>query len=457
MSLEKLKIFLNTHLKTIRNIFNDQNHLEEARGGFLQVVPFLTGALLTALAATLYAKAFHYVEDQSLNLIQALGYWSLVLTPILFVLSWCIVEYLGPYANGSGIPQLMAAAEISNQNSQNPLINKLLGLRVIGVKVLSSLLAVLGGGSIGREGPTLQISGSIFHLVGKFINKGKHSKNHHIMIVAGGAAGLASAFNTPLGGIAYALEELSKSHISSFRTGVLQAVIVSGFFAQFILGPYLYLGYPKIQILQFQDFSSVLLIALIAGFVVSMFSQALKLIVIYRSLLKSKKTKFFLAAFCGLAVSSIALFINQSSLGSGKEILSELLFSGKTSDFSQVASRFLGSVFTYGAGGAGGIFAPTLALGATTSSFIQSLLTSQIGTLGILVGMTSGLSALTQSPLTSFVLILEMTDRHSAIFPLMIAALIGQGVSKFISKTSFYEFVSHRLLTIQFPDQKTNN
>jgi len=227
---QKLRIFLDTNLRTIRNVFNDHNHLEEARSRFLQALPFLTAALITAIAATLYAKAFQYVENQSVILIQQIGFWSLILTPVLFILSWALVEYLGPYSNGSGIPQLMAAAEISNHDSQSPLISKLLGLRVIGIKVLSSLLGVLGGGAIGREGPTLQISGSIFHLVGKVINKGKHSQNHHILILAGGAAGLASAFNTPLGGIAYAMEELSKSHLSSFRTGVLQAVIVSGFF-----------------------------------------------------------------------------------------------------------------------------------------------------------------------------------------------------------------------------------
>lgn len=111
-----------------------------------------------------------------------------------------------------------------------------------------------------------------------------------------------------------------------------------------------------------------------------------------------------------------------------------------------MTSRFFGTAITYGVGGAGGIFAPTLSLGATTSSFIQSLFESHLGTMGVLAGMTAGLAALTQSPLTSFVLILEMTDRHGAIFPLMIAALIGQGVSKFVSKVSFYEFVCLRIL-----------
>lgn len=446
MKSDEIKILITVNLRTIRDVFNDQNHIQEARFRFLQALPFLVAACITAVAATLYAKAFQFVENQSVVIIQNIGLWSLLLTPVLFIFSWMLVEYFAPSSNGSGIPQLMAAAEISNQDSENYFIGKLLGFKIIIVKIFSSLLGVLGGGAIGREGPTLQIAGSIFHLTGKFISRGKHSLNHHILILAGGAAGLAAAFNTPLGGIVYAMEELAKSHLSSFRTGVIQAVIVAGFLAQLILGSYLYLGLPKVDPLKLQDAGYLILSATVAAFVVSMFSQSLKLIVIYRSKIKSRKSKLLMAGLCGFAVSALALFLTPMALGSGKEVLSDLLFSGQISDFSQMASRFLGPAFTYAAGGAGGIFAPTLSLGATSSSFIQSLFENHLGPLGVLAGMTAGLSALTQSPLTSFVLILEMTDRHSAIFPLMLAALIGQGVSKFVSKTSFYEFVCQRVL-----------
>lgn len=88
----------------------------------------------------------------------------------------------------------------------------------------------------------------------------------------------------------------------------------------------------------------------------------------------------------------------------------------------------------------------TLALGGTGASFLGDIIGYSLGPLGVLVGMTAALAALTQSPFTSFVLILEMTDRHSAIFPLMIAALLGNGIAKFLSKNSFYEFICARIL-----------
>ena len=446
---KKIKRYLNEDSKIVRDLFNDQNHLKEAKKHILAALPFWLAGIITAVLATLYAHLFSYVEKEAIILYSTLGPWSLLIVPILFVLSWYIVEKFAPFANGSGIPQLMAAAEIMQENPNSLFIRKLLGLRIIIVKIISSLLGVLGGGAIGREGPTLQIAGSVFHLAGKLLPKSLVSKNYHGLILAGGAAGLASAFNTPLGGIVYVVEELSKSHLSSFRTGILHAVIVAGLISQLLMGPYLYFGYPKIELFRMGQIGIIVGVSILVGLLAAFFGQSLKLVVIYRARLKTPGKKALLAAFCGLAFAAFALFGSQSAIGSGKELLTGLLFDGKQSSLLNVFSRFFGSIVTYSAGGAGGIFAPTLSIGGAGASYISNLFGNDLGTLGVLVGMTAALSALTQSPFTSFVLILEMTDRHGAIFPLMIAALLGQGISKFVSKKSFYDFVCHRILTDQ--------
>lgn len=443
----KFKKYLDGDTKIVRDLFNDQNHVVEAKKHILAALPFWIAGIITAILATFYAHLFSYVEKKAILLYSNLGLWALFVVPILFVLSWYIVERFAPFANGSGIPQLMAAAEISQENPKSLFIQKLLGIRIIVVKIISSLLGVLGGGAIGREGPTLQIAGSVFHLAGKFLPKGLLIKNHHSLILAGGAAGLASAFNTPLGGLVYVVEELSKSHLSTFRTGILHAVIVAGLISQLLMGPYLYFGYPKIEIFRLEQIGTIIGVSILVGLLAVFFSQTLKLVVIYRARLKTPVRKAILAAFCGLLFAGYALFGSQSVIGSGKELLNGLLFDGKQTNLLYVFSRFFGSIITYSAGGAGGIFAPTLSIGGAAASYITTLFGSDLGILGVLVGMTAALSALTQSPFTSFVLILEMTDRHGAIFPLMIAALLGQGISKFVSKNSFYDFVCHRILT----------
>jgi H+/Cl- antiporter ClcA len=446
----RLKKYFEEHIGIIRGLFDEQNHVEEAKKRLLLALPFWFAGFVTAGLAVFYARAFQVVEKESLKIFSDLGYWSLLIVPCLFFLSWFAVDRFAPYSNGSGIPQLMAAAELSQHNSKNIFIEKLLGLRIIIAKVISSLLGVLGGGAIGREGPTLQIAGSVFHLTGKFISqKNAHFKNQHVLILAGGAAGLASAFNTPLGGIAYVVEELSKSHLSSFRTGILHSVIVAGLISQLILGPYLYFGYPKMETFRMSQIWMIIAISIIIGLIAALFGQTLKLVVVYRDRLDSKKKKAILAVGCGFVVACCALFVSASVIGSGKDLLNSLLFTDKVASLGDLLSRFFGTVVTYAVGGAGGIFAPTLSLGGAGASYIGNLMGNNLGPVGVLIGMTAALSALTQSPLTSFVLILEMTDRHSAIFPLMIAALLGQGVSKFISKISFYDFVCLRILSTE--------
>ncbi len=113
--------------------------------------------------------------------------------------------------------------------------------------MLSSIVALLGGALIGREGPTIQISGSVFYITHKFLPDNWPKVDRERMLIAGGAAGLAAAFNTPLGGIVFAIEELSRSSLNAFKSTLLYAVIFSGMTVQWILGPYLYLGFPKVE------------------------------------------------------------------------------------------------------------------------------------------------------------------------------------------------------------------
>lgn len=418
--------------------------LTEIKNHFVRLLPFWVAGSLTALVATAYANLFSYAEHWSFQILELTGYWFVAVTPVFFFLSWFLVDTFAPRSNGSGIPQLMASVELSHKKNDS-IIGNLLGLKIIIIKIFSSLLGVVGGGAIGREGPTLQISGSIFYLFGKHW-KLSDIQNRSAFILAGAASGLASAFNTPLGGIVYVVEELAKSHLSTFRTGVLHSVIFAGVISQLIMGPYLYLGFPKISDFSWVFVGSYSLVAIVASLVVVLFSYLLKLIVSKRSLFKTRRAKALIAILTGTMFSLLAVFYSKNTMGPGKDLLNHLLFSDQAATSSDVISRLVGSLLTYSNGGAGGIFAPTLSLGGSTASFLDNLMQLKLGPLSVLIGMTAGLSALTHSPLTSFILILEMTDRHKAIFPLMLAAIIGHGISKLILKKSFYEFVTENIL-----------
>jgi Chloride channel protein EriC len=114
----------------------------------------------------------------------------------------------------------MAAIELANPR-QHDKVDRLLNLKIIIVKVISSLVMVTGGGIVGREGPTIQIAGSVFRLVNRILPKWWPKISKQNMIMTGAASGLAAAFNTPLGGIVFAVEELTKRHISYFKHNYL--------------------------------------------------------------------------------------------------------------------------------------------------------------------------------------------------------------------------------------------
>jgi H+/Cl- antiporter ClcA len=366
---------------------------------------------------------------------------------LCFVVAWLLVEKFAPMARGSGIPQVMAAIALP-ASGQNKAIKLLLSLRIIIVKIVSSLLMVVGGGAIGREGPTIQIASSVFSLFHKWLPAGIPRLAAKSYYITGAAAGLAAAFNTPLGGVVFAIEELARIHVSFFRTALFAAVIIAGLTAQTLAGPYLYLGYPDASNLSHAAFAGVAVTAILAGYSGAGTAKMILKIMEWRNRLTRNQTLLFTVAI-GLSVASIAFFANPHILGSGKELMNKVLFTAdKHTSASTLLMRILGPVLCFNAGAAGGIFAPSLAAGAAMGSFIAGL-TNFVGAnanIIILGGMVGFLTGVTRTPMTSAILVLEMTDRHSVIFHLMLAAMLASLAALLVDEMSFYERLRNKYL-----------
>lgn len=430
-------------IKIIRRVgkqFFDILFNEQIKRNLLQAIPFWVASFITALIAVAYTKLFNFSEGV---LQSALSWnrWSIfVLAPVCFFLAWLIVQLYSKNARGSGIPQVMAAIELTGPK-YNYAVDKLLSLRVIVVKIISSMLMVVGGGAVGREGPTIQIAGSIFRLVNKWIPKSWPKLSSQSFILTGGAAGLAAAFNTPLGGVVFAIEELSKIHIRFFRTALFSAVIIAGLTAQGILGPYLYLGYPDVQGLTLSIFFGVAGVAILTGMGGSLMGKVIV------ALMKRKKTfsktrSAIYVVLSGILFALIAYFINAQVLGSGKEVINTVLFTTeKHSSWDTPVWRMVGPVISFNTGAAGGVFAPALAAGASVGAYFSHVfdIIGPNANILILSGMVGFLTGITRTPFTSAILVLEMTDRHSVIFHLMLAAMISNIAALIIDKHSFYE------------------
>ncbi len=426
--------------KEIKHSFDNLRN-EKLKYSLLQAIPFWIGSVITGTIAVIYAQLFVWGE-KVMNLIFDWNGWMIfIIAPIGFVLSWWLIQKFAPYAKGSGIPQVMAAVELANPK-ENSKIKHLLSLKILIIKILSSLALILGGGAIGREGPTIQIAGSVFRKVNEYLPDWWPKISKKNMILTGAAAGLSAAFNTPLGGIVFAVEELAKTHINYFKTALFTAVIIAGLTAQTLAGSYLYLGYPKTADVQLTIMFPVILVSAIAGIMGSRLSLIMLKITHWKKRLKNDKEQIIFLVASALIIASLAFFVNREILGSGKAIMERTLFTdNKHEDWYMPLFRMIGPALSFTSGGAGGIFAPALSAGASLGSVISGWiqLTPNETNVMILAGMVAFLTGITRAPFTSAIIVLEMTDRHSLIFHLMLAGMVSSLISMLISKHSLYD------------------
>lgn len=424
------------------------NRNEKLKRNLLQIIPFLIAALITGAIAVIYTRLFSMAEGYTSLIFHYKAWLLFIITPICFITSWWLVKYFSPYARGSGIPQVMAAIELTTPKD-NYKINKLLSIRVIIVKIISSIILVFGGGAIGREGPTIQIAGSVFRKINELLPSWWPKISKRNMIMTGAAAGLAAAFNTPLGGIMFTIEELTKSHLSSFRTPIFIAVIVAGLTAQGLAGPYLYLGYPVIENLSNFIIFGVALVAILAGLMGSYMSKILLIIFTWKSKFKFNYQHILYLLLCSFFIAFIACFINEGILGSGKQLMVTTLFSShKYSQWYMPLLRIVGPICSFTTNASAGIFAPGLSAGASIGSVISCWfnLSPSDTNLMILAGMVAFLTSITRTPFTSAILVIEMTDRHNLIFYLMLAGILASFASMIVDKHSLYDHLRYQYL-----------
>jgi H+/Cl- antiporter ClcA len=218
-------------------------------------VATVVGAVLLSIAALVFARLGDLTQRLFASLTNLMPFAVLIVTPLIFALVVHATLRWVPGARGSGIPQVIAAARDPQREGNAALTSIRTGV----VKVFMTLLMLLVGGSVGREGPTVQLSASIMVTVHRVlrvpINAG--------VLIAGGAAGVAAAFNTPLAGIAFAIEELASAYEQRVAVLVMAAVMVSGLVSLGIAGDYIYFG----QMGESLGVHAILIVTPVAGIV----------------------------------------------------------------------------------------------------------------------------------------------------------------------------------------------
>ncbi len=405
---------------------------------------FWVGAILVSLVAIAFAWAANVSDAVFHRELAVSPYLALAITPVGLAISVLLTKHVFPGAQGSGIPQVIASLEIEDPEK----VRQVLSLRVATGKVVLTLLGLASGASIGREGPTVQVGASIMQALGQALALPRLAEQR-ALVLAGGAAGIAAAFNTPLAGIVFAIEELSRSFEHRTSGVVLTAVIIAGIATLALMGNYTYFGVTSAVLPIGVSWLAVLFCAVAGGLAGGLFSATL---IRAAGGLPWKAGRFLgrhpvlLALLCGLALALLGLASDGATYGTGYAE-ARALVSGQ----SQLPEKFfilklLATVISYCSGIPGGIFAPSLAVGAGLGRTIAHLLPSAPPGAVVLLGMVAYFSGVVQAPITAAVIVMEMTDNQAMTIPLMATSFLAFGVSRLVCRRAIYGALARRFL-----------
>ena len=403
-----------------------------------------SGAIIVGLVAVLYAQAielgfgvFRSIEHRS-------PWLPLLLTPAVCAACVWLTRRYFPGSEGSGIPQ--AIATLHGDTAERGGV--LLSIRVLAGKIVLSVVAIAGGMTIGREGPTVQIGAAIMYNLRRLYPAGYEHMERRL-ILAGAAAGLAAAFNTPLAGIVFAIEELSRSFEQRASGVVITTIIFAGLVALSINGNYTYFGsiaFPG-------ETSGRLILAVIVTAVMMGVAGGLFCWLILNPTrwipapvvtLRAERPVAF-AALCGFIVAVIGVAAGGATFGSGYEQAHGLLNDGQGLSVFYPFLKFASMIGSYLPGLPGGIFAPSLSIGAGFGNLLHLLFGGTSLPMLVALAMVGYLAAVTQSPITAFGIVMEMVDGHALVISLMATALIASAVSK-VFAPPLYETLAERYL-----------
>src|ERR1700761_1225362 len=393
---------------------------------------FILGGIGVGAAAVALAQLADLAQVAFALLLAKSRYVSLVVTPLGFALAVFVTNRFFPNSQGSGIPQAMAARHLTDHKARESLVS----LRIAFGKVILTLFGLLCGASVGREGPTVQIGASIMFALGRFSPRRQPG-----LILAGAAAGVAAAFNTPFAGIVFGIEEMSRAFETRTSSLIIGAVISAGLTSIALMGNYAYFGTSAMSLRNGLDWLAVPVCGVVGGLAGGLFSRIL--IVMARGFANApgraiKRYPIYFAAMCGLAAALCGLASDGAVYGTGYAQVKAALENGSPLPESFSALKFLATIFASISGMPGGIFAPSLAVGAGIGSQIAALFHGAPLAAIMMLGMVSYFAGVVQAPITAFVIVTEMTDNHTMVVPLMAAAWIAHACSRLICREGIY-------------------
>jgi len=405
---------------------------------------FWGGAVASGAAAVLFAKGSEFAMTLFFRGRAWAPWWPYVSAPAGLALCAWLTRSAFKGAEGSGIPQTIAALAMPTEAARD----QVLSLRIAFGKVFLTLLGLASGGSVGREGPTVQVGASIMHSLRRFARFSAVDVDRGL-ILAGGAAGVAAAFNTPLAGIVFAIEELSRSFEERTSGTILTAVIIAGVTSLAAVGNYTYFGSTSAIMSEPRMWLAVPICGLVGGALGGAFALAM---VRLSTALPFGMQKWrsghpvIFAAGCGVLIAIIGWLSSGTTFGTGYTEAKLLLQNDAAPAAGFALWKAFATLISYLSGIPCGVFAPSLAVGAGVGAHLYSWWPIAPAGAMVILSMAAYFSGVVQAPLTALVIVTEMTGNRSLTLPLMAVVLIGRGASALVCRRALYRTLADRFM-----------
>jgi len=417
---------------------------------------FWGGAILVGVVAAIFALLGEKGDHFYRAVYSESPWFSFVITPLGLMLIVWLTRRFFPGAEGSGIPQTLIAIE---GRGGKELAEQLLSFRIAIGKVLLTLMGLFSGASIGREGPTVHLGAAIMYSLGRYVHL-PASYLERGLIMTGGGAGIAAAFNTPIAGIIFAIEEMARSFDRRNSDMILLGVILAGMMAIYVhQDNYNYYGTSPVHL----DFSWVWLGVVVCGIAGGLLGGSFSYVLIHgsRKLRPLLQQHYLLVAgVCGLIIASIGILSGGHAFGTGYLEAKQIVSCTGSPDCAVETGlmypvyKILATVASYLSGIPGGIFAPSLASGAGLGSGLAALFPPELASTIVILGMVGYFSGVVQTPITTFVIVMEMTNNQDLVLALMATSLIASGASKLVCKKPIYYALAENFMTARLLAQE---
>jgi len=352
-----------------------------------------------------------------------------------------LVRRFAPEASGSGIPHIKSVILGEEE---------LRWWRVLPVKFLGGLASIGGGLALGREGPTIQIGGATGLMVSKWFRVKSGEGERKALISAGAGAGLAAAFNAPLAGVIFVLEELNGAFTPVIFVAAFLASVTADVVCRVLTGETPVFALHDMPIPTLNALPVALVVGIVAGLGGVLFNRCLLASLdCFDRLMRWPSA--VVGASTGLVV-GLAAWIYPEVSGSGSILTAQALAGGFAIRVVVVlvVARFALTMISYGCGSAGGIFAPLLVIGALGGLAVGSLAHavapgwSEHPEVFAVLGMGALLTSIVRAPLTGIVLMIELTGKYDFMLPLLVSCFVAYGVAEALSDVPIYEALRER-------------